>query len=329
VWNQRPREHEWFVEAVYRLPFPAPRLDIRHSLEAYCGRFAPSPTGPLHFGSLVAAVASYLDARAHNGAWLVRIEDLDRPRVMHGAADEILRVLEAFGLYWDRSVIYQSTRSGAYHAALHELHRSGKIYPCACTRREVADGGISGIDGFVYPSTCRTGLPAGRAARAWRLMTKGAAVCFEDGVQGQVERDVEKQFGDFILYRADSMYTYQLAVCVDDAEQGVTHVVRGADLLESTPRQIYLQRLLRMRTPQYAHVPVATDVYGVKLSKQTLARPVERGSAAASLVSALEFLGQHPAARLREASLHEVWQWARANWDLQRIPRTLAQRFTS
>ncbi|HEV7393188.1 MAG TPA: tRNA glutamyl-Q(34) synthetase GluQRS [Burkholderiales bacterium] len=295
-------------------------------MKPYCGRFAPSPTGPLHFGSLVAAVGSYLDARAHDGEWLVRIEDLDRPRVVRGAADEILRTLEAFGMCWDRAIVYQSAHSDAYHAALHQLRGRDRLYACACTRSEVADSAITGIQGFVYPATCRAGLPARRAARTWRVNTQGAIVGFEDAIQGRLEHDLEKQIGDFILYRADSIYAYQLAVCVDDAEQGVTDVVRGADLLDSTPRQIYLQRLLGLPTLRYAHLPVATNAEGAKLSKQTLARPVDSARAAELLIAVLHFLGQDPPMELQTSALEEVWRWAFQNWTIARVPRRRAQR---
>ena len=210
----------------------------------YRGRFAPSPTGPLHFGSLVAAVGSFLEARAHGGEWLVRIDDLDPPRVVRGAADEILETLDACGMHWDGRVAYQSTRSDAYHCALHGLRQSGRMYACACSRREIADSAVAGMEGYVYPGTCRKGMPAGRAARAWRIDTQGTTVVFDDAIQGLVTQDVCRDIGDFVLYRADRVYAYHLAVAVDDAEQGITDVVRGADLLESTPRQVFLQRLL-------------------------------------------------------------------------------------
>jgi glutamyl-Q tRNA(Asp) synthetase len=298
-------------------------------LNAYRGRFAPSPTGPLHFGSLVAAVGSYLEAQVHEGEWLVRVEDLDRPRVVRGAAEDILRTLEAFGMQWHGTVVYQSTRSDAYHAALHELRQRGRIYACACSRREIADSGLTGIEGFVYPATCRDGLPAGRSARAWRVNTAGATVCFDDAIQGRLEHDLERQIGDFVLYRADSVYAYQLAVSVDDAEQGVTDVVRGADLFDSTPRQIYLQQLLGLPTPRYAHLPVALNAQGEKLSKQTLAQPVNAANAAGLILSVLRFLGHKPPVELELSGLDAVWQWARANWSLDRVSRMRAQRSTT
>ena len=295
---------------------------------SYRGRFAPSPTGPLHFGSLVAAVGSYLEARTRGGEWRVRIEDLDRPRVAPGAAGAILKTLDAYRMNWDGALIYQSSRKDAYHAALHEMRRRGTLYPCACSRREIADSGLSGIEGFVYPGTCREGLPAARIARAWRVSTRGAVVGFDDAIQGHLEHDLEKQIGDFVVYRADSVYAYQLAVSIDDAEQGITHVVRGADLLDSTPRQIYLQRLLGLSTPHYAHLPIALNPHGEKLSKQTLAKPVDSENAAGSLVKALRFLGHNTVLELEGAGIGDIWQWAFENWSMARVPRVRAQTVT-
>jgi glutamyl-Q tRNA(Asp) synthetase len=294
-------------------------------MQVYRGRFAPSPTGPLHFGSLVAAVGSYLDARAHDGEWHVRIEDLDPPRVAPGAADQILKTLEACGMEWTGAVVYQSARSDAYHAAIHALRRAGALYPCACSRREIADSAVAGIEGYVYPGTCREGLAAERTARAWRLRTRGAKIAFDDALQGRIEHDLEAQIGDFVLYRADSVYAYQLAVVVDDAEQAMTDVVRGADLLDSTPRQIYLQRLLGLPTPRYAHLPVAVDTRGEKLSKQTLAEAIDPKHVSVSLVQALRFLGQEPPPHLAREHARAVWAWAYENWKRDRIPRVRAQ----
>ena len=294
--------------------------------EQYRGRFAPSPTGPLHFGSLVAAVASFLEARTRGGEWLVRMEDVDTPRVVAGAADDILRTLDAFGMRWDGEVMYQSERGGAYDAALEVLRRERKLYACGCTRREIADSAVAGIEGYVYPGTCRHGLAPGRRPRAWRVRTDGAAIAFDDSIQGRISHDLEKDVGDFVLYRADAVYAYQLAVVVDDADQAITHVVRGADLLESTPRQIYLQRLLGYTTPEYAHLPVAVNAEGQKLSKQTLAPAIDAEHAAASLTQALAFLGQSPPAALGRASIEEVWQWALDNWRLDNVPRTRAMQ---
>ena len=293
-------------------------------MPTYKGRFAPSPTGPLHAGSLVAAVASFLEARTRGGEWLVRMEDVDTPRVVAGAADDILRTLEACGMRWDGAVMYQSARSDAYRAALERLRREGLVYACGCSRREIADSGVEGIEGYVYPGTCRHGLAPGRTPRAWRVRTDGAAIAFDDAIQGRVVHDLEKDIGDFVLYRADAVYAYQLAVVVDDAEQGITHVVRGADLLESTPRQIHLQRLLDYATPAYAHLPVAVNAEGQKLSKQTLAPAIDASRAAAAVTSALAFLGQSPPQALHRAGIEEVWRWAHEHWRLDRVPRVRA-----
>lgn len=287
----------------------------------YRGRFAPSPTGPLHFGSLVAAVGSFLEARTRGGEWLVRMEDLDPPRVAPGAADDILRALQAYGLEWDGSVARQSERSDAYHGALHRLRQGGRVYPCVCSRREIADSAVAGSEGPVYPGTCREGVAAGRTARSLRLSTQGATIEFDDAVQGRVAHDLERESGDFVLYRADEVYAYQLAVVVDDAEQGFTDVVRGADLLGSTPRQIYLQGLLGLPRPRYAHLPVAVNAAGEKLSKQTFAVPLDASRPLPALVAALEFLGQRPPPELARGTLREFWDWALKNWNFARVPR--------
>jgi glutamyl-Q tRNA(Asp) synthetase len=275
----------------------------------YVGRFAPSPTGPLHFGSLVAATASWLDARAARGRWLLRIEDLDAPRTQPGAADEILRVLERLGLTWDGPVLYQSLRGGRYAAALERLHAS--TYWCGCTRREVADSalGVAADGAQIYPGTCRAGLAPGKAPRALRLRTAHAPIEFEDRVQGRQTQSLAREVGDFVLYRADGQFAYQLAVVVDDAEQGVTDVVRGADLLGSTARQIHLQRLLGYPPVRYLHVPVAVNRSGDKLSKQTGAPPIDPRDRH-WLARVLAFLGQPPAGDLDEAV---------ANWSAARI----------
>ncbi|MBM3357759.1 MAG: tRNA glutamyl-Q(34) synthetase GluQRS [Betaproteobacteria bacterium] len=290
-------------------------------MEGYRGRFAPSPTGPLHFGSLVAAVGSFLAARTRAGVWLVRIEDLDAPRALPGAADEILRTLAACGMHWDGPVLYQSTRTDAYRGALERLRGQGAVYTCACSRREIADSAVAGVEGRVYPGTCRERPAAREGARALRVLTRGAAIAFDDAVQGRIAQDVEKEIGDFVVYRADRVYAYQLAVVVDDAEQDISDVVRGADLLASTPRQIHLQQLLGLPQPRYAHLPVAVNERGEKLSKQTLAPPVDGNDPASALVAALDFLGQRPPAELARAGAVDVWQWAVANWRIERVPR--------
>ncbi|MDR2220440.1 MAG: tRNA glutamyl-Q(34) synthetase GluQRS [Methylobacillus sp.] len=288
---------------------------------SYRGRFAPSPTGPLHFGSLVSAVGSYLEARSHHGEWLVRIEDLDPPREMPGATDSILRALEACGFVWDGAPEYQNRRSAYYEAALEKLKRDGLIYPCACTRKEIADSATSGIEGFVYPGTCRHGVSSQRAHYAWRLRVEDADIFFEDAVQGKQQQNLARDIGDFVLKRADGLYAYQLAVVVDDAEQGITHVVRGSDLIDSTPRQIALQRALGIAQPGYAHLPIATNAAGEKLSKQTQAAPLDLARAGTALWSALQFLGQQPPPELQRATPQELWSWAHNHWNLEKAPK--------
>lgn len=285
----------------------------------YRGRFAPSPTGPLHFGSLVAAVGSYLQARSQGGQWFVRIEDLDPPREVPGAAGDILRTLEAFGFEWDGEVMYQSRRHAAYEAALEKLRRDGALYACACTRREIADSSVNGIEGPVYPGTCRAGLQPDRNARAWRVRVDGTVIEFDDLLQGQQRSILAEDIGDFVVKRADGLFAYQLAVVVDDAEQGITEVVRGADLLHSAPRQIHLQRLLGLPTPRYLHLPVVLNEQGEKLSKQTYAAPVERINPLLALRRMLAVLGQAPPDR-DISVLADFWRWAMQNWLLEVLP---------
>ena len=284
------------------------------SVTLYRGRFAPSPTGPLHFGSLVAAVGSYLDAKHHQGKWLVRIEDLDTPRVVKGAADDILCTLEVYGLHWDEDIIYQSQRTAAYEEAFHRLEEAGKVYPCACSRKEIADSALQHGDELVYPGTCSNGIAQGKTARAWRVRVNDATINFTDRLQGNISQDLAAEAGDFVVLRADGLFAYQLAVVVDDAAQGITDVVRGADLLNSTPRQIYLQRQLGLATLAYMHLPVAVNAQGEKLSKQTLARPVGKNSAGSTLFDVLEFLHQRPPAELRLRTNEQILAWAIANW---------------
>ncbi len=286
---------------------------------AYVGRFAPSPTGPLHFGSLVAAVGSFADARAHGGRWLLRIEDVDAPRTVPGAADAILRTLTRFGFEWDAEPWWQSHRLAHYAEALERLRASGNAFPCACTRREMADSALARDGSRLYPGTCREGLPPGRQARAWRVRVAGC-IRFQDRVQGMQCEDLAQECGDFVLLRADGQYAYQLAVVVDDAASGITDIVRGADLLDSTARQIHLQRLLGHPQPRYAHLPVVVNAAGEKLSKQTLARAVDDWPVPHALVAALDFLGQNPPQALHRAAPAEIWQWAFAHWDMARVP---------
>ena len=292
----------------------------------YRGRFAPSPTGPLHFGSLVAAVGSYLDARANGGEWLLRIEDVDAPRTVPGAADSILSTLAAFGFEWDGPVVVQSRRLDYYHAALVGLQLNGDVYPCACSRSEIAAATdrLSVDGGLLYPGTCRSGLAEGKAARAWRLRVPDREMCFDDRIQGTHLQNLERDVGDFVLLRADGQYAYQLAVVVDDAEQGITHVVRGVDLLDSTQRQIYLQQRLGLQTPRYAHLPVVVNAAGEKLSKQTRAPAVDAREGGIELARALRFLGHSVPVELVTAPLPEFWSWAISAWSIANVPAVRA-----
>jgi glutamyl-Q tRNA(Asp) synthetase len=283
--------------------------------KAYRGRFAPSPTGPLHFGSVVAAVGSFLQARQRKGEWLVRIDDLDGPRTVAGAAESILADLDRLGLHWDGEVCYQHTRTEHYRRGLESLRASGWTFPCGCSRKD-----FEGI----YPGTCRHGLAPGRRARTRRMRVGDVCIELDDAVQGERRQPLNESVGDFVIRRADGIFAYHLAVVIDDADFGITEIVRGADLLASTPRQIHLQRCLGLPTPAYAHLPVAVNAKGQKLSKQTFAEPVAGMPAVALLIRALEFLGQQPPKGLGDASLDELWSWAIGNWRLARVPRQRA-----
>ncbi len=287
------------------------------------GRFAPSPTGPLHFGSLLTAVASYCLARQAGGRWMLRIEDLDLPRVVPGAADEIMRTLDYFALEWDDEVLWQSRRTPRYDEVLEELRRQGHVFGCGCSRKEVlASAPHVGEEGPVYPGTCRD-LPAGgHRPRAVRLRVPNRQVCFTDAVGGELGQCLATEVGDFVLRRADGLFAYQLAVVVDDADSGVTQVVRGSDLISSTPRQIYLQSCLGYPHPHYVHLPLALAADGEKISKRHGAVPVGGGGAAGEpLWRALRFLGQEVPGSLRRASAREVLAWGVAFFDIRRVPR--------
>lgn len=289
------------------------------------GRFAPSPTGPLHFGSLLAALASYLEAKTQGGLWLVRMEDLDKPREVAGAANHILNTLEKFGLEWDGEVVYQSQRSELYQEALNQIKAKSLIYQCSCSRKEIADSYNQrpvqhGIDGLIYPGTCRDKSSTFKPY-AERIKVKDQNISFNDAIQGKIDQNLANQIGDFVLKRADGLFAYQLAVVVDDYLQGVTHVVRGADLLDSTPRQIYLQQVLGYSTPKYAHIPVASNQAGEKLSKQTLATPIDANNAPNLLINALDFLGQTPPQDLSNYKAQEILAWAMQHWALDKIPK--------
>ena len=287
-------------------------------MSSYLGRFAPSPTGPLHAGSLVTALASYLDARAHDGRWLLRIEDLDPRRETPGAAEAIIAELAMLGFEADAPVLFQSTRHAAYQDAFERLAHAGLVYPCACSRREIADSQVSPTpDGeAVYPGTCRAGLPPGRAVRSWRLRVGDGTITWADRPagwdHGRTQRSVlAQEVGDFVVRRADGSWAYQLAVVVDDAWQGITDVVRGADLVGSTARQIHLRRLLAYREIRTLHVPVVLAPDGQKLSKQTGATPITAGNPLPALESALAHLGLAVPAR---GTIGQFWRHAIPRW---------------
>ncbi|MGA7828776.1 MAG: tRNA glutamyl-Q(34) synthetase GluQRS [Geobacteraceae bacterium] len=293
------------------------------------GRFAPSPTGPLHLGSLVTALGSYLLAKQEGGQWFLRIEDLDTPRVIPGVADDMLRTLDTLGFQWDGEVIWQSRRSEAYAVALERLLESASAYPCGCSRAEIARIATAphpDDEGPVYPGLCRDGLPPGKSPRSVRVRVTDEPICFKDGLLEQVCQDLAATGGDFVVKRADGLYAYQLAVVVDDAESGVNQVVRGADLLSSTPRQIHLQRLLGYPEPDYFHFPLVTDPDGAKLSKRDNAvslaasRDLER-EGHLLLFDSLRFLGQNPPIFLRDSSCPEILSWAVQNFSLDAVPR--------
>ena len=281
----------------------------------YTGRFAPTPSGYLHFGSLVAALASYLDARAANGRWLLRMEDLDPPREVPGAQDAILRTLEQYGLEWDAEVAYQSQRHEAYGEVVQRLFNQGLAYACTCSRKQLE--GYGGI----YPGLCRN---AGHAQQdgAIRLRVPELSYRFVDRVQGAFEQHLGRESGDFVIQRRDGLYAYQLAVVLDDAWQGVTDIVRGADLLDSTPRHLYLQELLGLPAPRYLHVPLIIQPDGHKLGKSYRSAPLQAQDAGPLLLRALRALGQRPPTTLLGASPQEILAWAIAHWQATAVPDT-------
>ncbi|RMG56880.1 MAG: tRNA glutamyl-Q(34) synthetase GluQRS [Gammaproteobacteria bacterium] len=285
------------------------------------GRFAPTPSGPLHFGSLLAALGSFLDTRSRGGQWKLRIDDLDTPRVVPGAIDTILRQLEACGLYWDDEPLRQSTRREAHDAALETLKARGLAYPCACSRRELRALGLPGPHGPIYPGTCREGLPEGRKPRAIRVRVPDRRVCVDDRLQGRYCQHLGQEIGDFIVLRADGIVAYQLATVVDDAFQGVTDVVRGFDLLDSTPRQRYLLECLDLPLPRWMHLPVILGPDGLKLAKQNRARPIPLEDPAPWMWAALHALGMDPPAALRTAPPETLLEWALPEWSAERLPR--------
>jgi glutamyl-Q tRNA(Asp) synthetase len=292
------------------------------SASGYVGRFAPTPSGPLHFGSLIAALGSWLDARAHGGRWLLRIDDHDAPRCVPGATEAIPRQLEAHGLHWDDELYREQGREAAYAEAFERLRSSGRLYPCACTRRDLDAAPLNADGERIYPGTCRDGVPPGREARAWRVRVNDAEIGFTDSVRGAIRQQLARDIGDFTVRRADGLFAYQLLCAVDDIAQGITHVVRGGDLLGATARQIFLMRLLDHRAPSYAHLPVAVNRMGQKLSKQSLAPELAASDASANLWRALDALGQCPPRELTGAPPDELLAWGTAHWSLARVPRT-------
>lgn len=287
----------------------------------YRGRFAPSPTGSLHFGSLIAAVGSFLDARAQQGEWLLRMEDIDPPREVKGAAEHILLTLEQLGLHWDQAPLYQSSRSEAYREVLQTLTQQGKLYPCTCSRKKIQSIAACSKAGYIYPGTCRDGTAENVEIRSYRLSVEELKIHCHDRLQGNIQESLADQVGDFILQRGNGLFAYHLAVVVDDAEQGISDIVRGADLLDSTCRQIYLQRTLGYPTPQYLHLPMATGRDGCKLSKQTFAPAIDTRQALQSLSAALRFLGQDVAAEADIEHLDDFWRYAIQHWKPENIPR--------
>lgn len=293
---------------------------MRYSLplagQRYRGRFAPSPSGPLHLGSLLTALASFLEARSRGGEWLVRIDDIDSRRTRPGAADSILRSLEALGLHWDSGVLRQQQRLDRYREALERLQARELVYACACSRRALAESQVHGI----YPGTCRNQHYKAQPGRhALRVRTTATPIRFEDRVQGEIVQNLAGEVGDFVVYRRDGDYAYHLATVVDDADQGITEVLRGQDLLDSTPRQIYLQQQLDLPTPTYAHTPILIDMGGHKLSKRSLAPEAETRQPQRILAALLAWLRHPLPIALRGASVTDILNWAVADWRLDRL----------
>ncbi len=293
--------------------------------DRYVGRFAPSPSGPLHFGSLIAAVASYLDAHANQGDWLIRIDDLDPPREQAGAAQNIIHTLNGWGLHSDRDIVYQSTRGDLYQQSLSQLLDQQQAYPCACSRKTLRETAKPASDGtFIYPGTCRNG-PIGTHSNnqvlAIRLLTQDQIIAYTDQIQGRQQQNIGQHVGDFILRRADQLWAYQLAVVIDDWQQGITHSVRGADLMPSTIRQIYLQQRLGAPTPHYAHLPIALNTQHGKLSKQTFAPAIPEQFDAAMANRVLGFLGQPTVPKDHARKPETFWQQASKRWTIGTIPR--------
>lgn len=287
----------------------------------YRGRFAPTPSGPLHFGSLIAATASYLEARTQEGQWLVRIEDTDLQRNRKGTDQHILNTIEAFGFEWDEEITYQTQRSAFYDDALEQLHQQALTYYCDCSRKTIIAEGSIGEFGAIYANTCRHKSLSRRSDSATRLIVPDQMISFYDAHYGLYEQNLAKEVGDFHIVRRDQCYAYHLAAVVDDHLQGITHIVRGYDIIGSTPRHLYLQKCLGYSAPQYLHLPLATGADGHKLSKQTFASAIEPQEASKLIYLALTFLGQYPDKDLENSSIHDIWQWAIKHWRAEKIPK--------
>ena len=283
--------------------------------QPYIGRFAPSPTGPVHFGTLVAAVGSYLQAKKNNGKWIIRMEDVDTTRKVAGSDKQILDTLEAFGFEWQEEVIYQSEQSRHYEKALEQLTSQSLVFPCLCSRKQ-----LTKIDSDIYPGTCRDRKLPEKNEHALRLSARNISIEFNDTVMGIQSQNMAQQCGDFVIKRRDGLFAYQLAVVVDDALQNITEIVRGSDLLDSTPRQIYIQQLLGYATPAYCHLPLAVDSDGNKISKSEGATKVDVKNRERLLCSVLDFLGQDPPADLSDCNINDIWSWAVEHWDVAHVP---------
>lgn len=291
----------------------------------YRGRFAPSPTGPLHFGSLVAAVGSYLQAKHQHGEWLVRIDDIDPPREIDGAADNILKTLEDFGFEWDENVLYQSSRQHYYQDIVDELVKQELAYPCSCSRTSILKktGQVNGET--IYPGFCRNGPLENSSDYTVRIRCNSEPICFNDAIQGKQNFNLEKNHGDFVIQRRDHYFAYHLATGIDDSEQKITEVVRGADLLNCTPNQLHIQHSLNLSSPQYSHLPVAVNHTGQKLSKQNHAKAINPNESVELLYKTLKFLGQMPSIELMNVSQKEIWGWAIKHWQLDLVPQKFQQ----
>lgn len=295
-------------------PFPVDTVQ-------YIGRFAPSPTGPLHFGSLIAAVASYLDAKYHRGKWLLRIDDIDEQRCDSAHSNTILHSLESFGLHWDDAVVYQQSQHHRYQQALDALTEDKLTYRCTCSRKSLPHG--------PYPGTCRNKQHAANRRSSIRILTPDEPISLNDGIQGEYSQQLQKDVGDFVICRSDQIFSYHLVSVVDDALSGVDQIVRGSDLLDSTPRQIYLQQLLKLPTPSYSHIPIAVNQDGNKLSKQTYAEAIDLQKCAQLLYQVLIFLNQEVVDTLTEGTPEEILDWGIEHWDKEQIPKVMAIPYDS